>query len=97
MLMAREQFAAKEIVDPLIWVEVLISLSSLSRDVLLGICEKPVLSSGQRYKEPLATTDPWLAGDLRFRRGHDWKQFSVNAHDVEANWLPCQIPAEAPW
>ena len=60
--------------------------SSLSRDVLVGNYEKPVLSSGQHYKEPLATTDPWLAGDMRSPRGHDWEQFWVNAHDVEANW-----------
>ncbi len=73
------------------------AFSSLSRDVLVGNCEKPVLSSGQRYKEPLATADSWLAGDLRSPRGPDWEQFSVNAHDVEANWLPCQVLAEAPW
>ena len=63
MLMARDEFAAKEIVDPRTGVEVLISLSALSRGVLVGICERPVLSSGQRYRDSLATTDSWLAGD----------------------------------
>jgi hypothetical protein len=61
------------------------------------LCEKPVARSGQRNRENLATTDPWLAGDLRSPRGPYWEQFSVNAHDVEANWLPCQVLAEAPW
>ncbi len=73
------------------------AFSSLYRDDVVCICEKPVLSSGQDYKEPLATADSWLAGDFRSPRGPDWEQFSVNAHDVEANWLPCQVLAEAPW
>ena len=97
MLMARDQFAAKDIVDPRTGVEVLIRLFVAVPGRVVCLCEKPVARSGQRNRENLATTDPWLAGDLRSPRGPYWEQFSVNAHDVEANWLPCQVLAEAPW